>query len=307
MTIRRVLVIPIVLALGSCAGERTADAPAAQEDLAQLMERVAAVDGLAGPEGVRYDPEQDVYFVSNFNGEPAGDRNGFISRIGPDGAILSREFMTGTARAPLHGPRGMFLTGDTLWAADANGVHAFHRRTGRPLAFVDFSSFSPGFLNDIARGPDGALYVTDTDRSRIFRVAGGNVTIALEDTSLCGPNGITWDAGERRFLLASWGRGPRLQGWRPGTRDIQKLGSVARGGFDGIETVGGRIVVASQADSSLHEFGQAGERVLLQLVGAPADFGVDTRRGRVAVPMVDRNQVEIWQLAATSPRDSLSP
>ena len=96
--------------------------------------RVAVITGLSGPEAVRYDPDQDVYFVANFNGQAAGDANGFISRVGPGGTIESLRFMTGTTVAPLHGPRGMVLVGDTLWAADADGLHGFHRRTGAPVA-----------------------------------------------------------------------------------------------------------------------------------------------------------------------------
>lgn len=292
---RGLVMIPLCLIVVSCGGNRTADRAPAPDPVDTAL-RVAVVDGLAGPEGVRYDPELDVYFVSNFNGEPAGDANGFISRVAPDGAMESRTFMIGTDRAPLHGPRGMWLTGDTLWAVDADGVHRFDRRSGAHIGFVDFSRFAPGFLNDISRGPDGALYVTDTDRPRIYRLAADAVTIAVEDTALCGPNGITWDAAGARFLIASWNRGPSVHAWRHEAAGIEVLGAPGLGGFDGIELIGDLIVVASQSDSSLHAVSAAGERTILRLPGAPADIGVDTKRGHVAVPMVDRNQVEIWKL-----------
>jgi hypothetical protein len=71
------------------------------------------------------------------------------------------------------------------------------------------------------------------------------------------------------------------------------------GGFDGIELVVECVLIASQADSSLHEIRAGRERLILRLPGAPADISVDTRRGHVAVPMVDRNQVEIWKLPAS--------
>ena len=97
-------------------------------DVAQdSTHRVVTISGLSGPEAVRYDPDQDVYFISNFNGEPAGDANGFITRARADGTIDSLRFMVGTSASPMHGPRGMFLTADTLWVADADGVHHFHR------------------------------------------------------------------------------------------------------------------------------------------------------------------------------------
>ena len=34
---------------------------------------MAVVTGFSGPEAVRYDPDQDVYFVANFNGD-GGER-----------------------------------------------------------------------------------------------------------------------------------------------------------------------------------------------------------------------------------------
>ena len=46
--------------------------------------------GFSGPEAVRYDPDQDVYFVANFNGGGNDlDDNGFISRVDPEGRIVS--------------------------------------------------------------------------------------------------------------------------------------------------------------------------------------------------------------------------
>lgn len=262
------------------------------QDAAQ---RIASISGLSGPEAVRYDPDQDVYFISNFNGEPAGDANGFITRAKADGSIESLRYMVGTASAPLHGPRGMFITGDTLWVADADGVHLFHRRTGSHLRFVDFRSFSPGFLNDIVQGPDGAIYITDTGRPRVYRIAGGSPTIAIEDAALGMPNGITLDPAGRRFLLAAWSPGAPVRAW-DGRTGVMALGTSGGGRNDGIEIVGGRVLIASQADSSINILDAGSVHRYIRVPGAPADIGVDTRRSRVAVPYVDLNRVDIWAL-----------
>ena len=88
-----------------------------------------------------------------------------------------------------------------LAKADADGVHGFNRRTGQSVAFIDFRPQGRGFLNDIALGPDGALYVTDTGRRRprVFRLSGRAVTVAIEDSALGPANGIAWDpAGHAR-------------------------------------------------------------------------------------------------------------
>lgn len=257
--------------------------------------RVASIGGLSGPEAVRYDPDQDVYFISNFAGEPAGDANGFITRARADGTIDSLRFMVGTPAAPLHGPRGMYITGDTLWVADADGVHLFHRRTGAHLGFIDFRSFSPGFLNDIARGPDGHIYITDTGKPRIYRIAGGTASVAVEDSAVGAPNGIAWDSASSRFLLASWSPGAPVRWW-DGRSGFGAIGAPGGGRNDGIEQWGGHWLVASQADSAINVVDSAGVRRYIRVPGAPADIGVDTHRARVAVPYVDLNRVDIWAL-----------
>jgi sugar lactone lactonase YvrE len=274
----------VLAAIGACSPRHAADAAP-----------ILSVTGLAGPEAVRHDPDQDVWFVSNFNGEAAGDSNGFISRVTADGAVDSLRFMTGTL-APLHGPRGMFITGDTLWVADADGVHGFHRRSGAHLAFVDLRTFEPGFLNDVAQGPDGALYVTDTGRSRVYRLAGRAVTIAIEDSVLGPPNGITWDSAGGRFLLAGWGAGGRVRAWQPGTTAVPAVGTLAAGRFDGVEILDGRILVASQSDSSIHTISGGRQEPLFRTPGRPADIGVDRGRRRVAVPYIALDRVDVWEL-----------
>ena len=270
----------------------------AQSDSARL---VVARGGFAQPEAVRYDPEQDVYFVCNWGpGEPdAKDNNGFISRMSPDGQIQQPRFIAGgRAGATLHAPRGMFITGDTLWVADADAVRGFNRRTGAPLVTADFSAYKLGFLNDVAAGPDG-VYVTDTGTNTIYRIANGRVSVALQDRALGGPNGITWDATNRRFIVVPYGGDSVIRAWTPGSRALTVIGKSTSDKFDGIEVLaGGAILVSSQGDSALHLFTGGAGRPIVRVGGAPADIAIDTKRNRVAVPFVDRSTVEIWQLPA---------
>ena len=259
---------------------------------------VTTVTGFSGPEAVRYDPDQDVYFVANFNGGGNDrDDNGFISRVTPDGAIESLRFIEGGRNGvTLHAPRGMFIVGDTLWAADVDAVRGFHRRTGAPLATVDFSAIDVGFLNDVAAGADGALYVTDTGRNRLYRIVGGRIDGTIEDEAFGSPNGITWDAASSTFIVVPWAGGTDILSFDPTRSRVTMRARGSGGRYDGVEILGGRVLVASQRDSSIHVFEADRGRPIFGTAGAPADLGLDTRRQRLAVPFIAMNAVEIWQL-----------
>jgi len=253
------------------------------------------VDGLSGPESVRYDAELDLYFVSNFNDEPAGDANGFVSKVSPDGEILELLFMVGTDQWPLHGGRGMWIDERGLWVVDAGGVHLFDRNTGEQLDFVDFSDYELGFLNDIVLAGDGALYVTDTRTAKLYRIDAAGVSL-VTDVAMS-PNGITLNPANGRLLLVPWANGTEILEYDINTETMSPIGAFDGGGnFDGIEVVNGKFIVASQADTSLHVMVDGVDKKMFELPGKPADIGIDTKRNRVAVPYVALNQVDILPL-----------
>lgn len=282
----------------SCTQNETSDTSALTwESVQDSTHRVQTVTGFSGPEAVRYDPDQDVYFVANFAGG-GGDRdaNGFISKVIPDGTVDDLQYITGTEEYPLHAPRGMYITGDTLWAADIDGVHGFNRTSGEQLRFIDFTEFEPGFLNDIAQGPDDNLYVTDTGTSHLYQVSGNSVSI-VGDPLPHPPNGITLDPSGSRLVVAPWEEAMTFYAWDPAEESLDEFIQANSGGnFDGIEFAGDRLLAASQVDSSLHMIENGEDHVLINMPGRPADIGVDTERNQVAVPYIALDRVDIWQL-----------
>ncbi|HEX2190332.1 MAG TPA: SMP-30/gluconolactonase/LRE family protein [Longimicrobiaceae bacterium] len=278
---------------------------------APLPQRVASVGGFQLPESAQYDAARDVYLVGNINGHPTTkDGNGYVSRLRPDGTVESLGFIRGgRGGVVLHAPKGLLVVGDTLWVADIDAVRGFHLTSGAPLRSIDLSGVGAVFLNDLARGPDGALYVTDTGLrfgptgppthpgpDRVFRVApDGTVSTALEGTNLAAPNGIFWDEAGGRFLIGSlWGK--TVLAWKPGEAAAQ-VAAEGAGGFDGISRLpDGRVVVASQDAEAVQVLDGTGLTTLFGGLSSPADIGVDTRRNRVLVPLVGEDRVEIWQL-----------
>lgn len=271
--------------------------------------RAAVAEGFSTPESVIFDAETGAWFVTNINGGPSDkDRNGFISRLTSDGAVDSLHFVQGgRGGVTLHAPKGQAITGDTLWVADIDAVRGFNKRTGEPLATVEFGRRAR-FLNDIAVGPDGALYITDTGiiiangqiehpgPDRIFRLAGGQITILAEGDRLERPNGIAWDQTSRRFVMAGFG-GKTVFAWAPDSTPT--AAAVGPGGHDGVVILpDGRILVTSWADSSVSVAGRDSTAVTRAVSGldAPADLGFDPARRRIGVPLFNQNRVEFWDL-----------
>jgi sugar lactone lactonase YvrE len=275
--------------------------------------RTATVNGFKTPESVRYDSARDVFYVSNINGSPlAKDNNGFISRMKPDGTIDSLQFVAGGRDGvTLNAPKGLALIGDTLWVADLDAVRGFNVQTGALVANVDLSSFHALFLNDICVGGDGALYVTDTGMKadgagmthvagadRIFRIdAAHRVTVALASDSLHHPNGITWDASGKRFIVVPFDQVPQILAWRPGAPQPTIIG-YGSGQLDGVEILADRrLIVTSWADSTI-SIRDGNVRTAIRELPSPADIGIDTRRMHIAVPLLTKDRVEILTIPA---------
>ena len=301
--------VPLLACSPDRDAQRTDTATAAPAAL--TVSRVATVGGFQTPESVIHDPQQDVYFVSNINGNPSQkSNNGFISRIAVETMRVDSMFIAGGRKqVTLHAPKGMAIRGDTLWVTDIDAVRAFNTRTGAPLANATFQQPRAVFLNDIVAGPDGALYITDTGirfsptgemshpgPNRIFRLGPKReISVFAEGDTLGGPNGITWDAANNRFIVVPFGT-QSIFAWTPGDRAPRVIAS-GSGSFDGVEVLeGGRILVSSWADSSVHVIEDGRMRRLISGVPEPADIGVDAKRGRILVPLFMQNRVEVWEM-----------
>jgi hypothetical protein len=202
----------------------------------------------------------------------------------------------------------MAINGDTLWICDIDKMRAINRKTGLYLGDIDLKPYGALLLNDVTIGGDGAMYITDTGilmtekgviyqgADKIFRLAGGKVSIVASGAGLMRPNGITWDKESNRLVVVTFDPfHSQMYALLPdGQRRLLGKGN---GKFDGIEPLGnGRFMVASWNDSSVRLLGKGDNRRIANNVISPADIAYDTKRNRLAIPLGPLNQVQLWQL-----------
>ena len=309
----RTSIATIIAASAACGRSAPNREPARDSAAGPEATRILTGVNFRGPESVRYDPDQDVFFISNVNGGMSSrDGNGFIMRVSaarPDtGLVFVRSGHDGVT---LDAPKGLAITGDTLWVTDIDVVWGFDRRSGARVAMVDLRPLGARFLNDIAAAPDGSLWLTDTGievdprgripvgGDRIFRIGAGHaVTVVVEGDSLHEPNGITWDSARGRWVVLPF---QDLQNYifLMDSAGMTRLPIVpGRGQFDGVEALPGRkLLVSSWGDSAVYLVTDSSSRRLLTGLVQPADMGVDTKRGILAVPLPNRDEVQYWKLS----------
>ena len=286
--------IPLLLIVTiSCTIEKKQTISADFETVQDSTSILFSVTGLSEPEAVRYDEDQNVYFISNFNGGGNDqDENGFITKVDAEGNVLDLKFMTGTAEAPFHAPRGMYIENRSLWVADVTGVHVFDTQTGNHQKFIDFSTFEPGFLNDVSGDDSGIIYVTDTGKPIVYKIEKDKPSVFLDSLAIY-PNGITYNLNRNLFVLAPWRQDTTFYAFNS-NGELNAEYNFQGGNFDGLEFDEGMLLVASQVDQSIRIHDGSTNKILIHTIGRPADIGIDRKNKVLAVPYIALDRVDFW-------------
>src|SRR5687767_10135724 len=200
--------------------------------------------GLAQPESAYYHEPSNSIFVSNINGQILEkDGNGYITRIAPSGKVLAGKWATG-----LNAPKGLRSVGNVIWTADIDEVVGMNvTEEGKITARVRVEGAQ--FLNDLATAPDGTIYVSDSNQSRVYMVKDGRSSVFVEGADVVEqPNGLLVDGD--RLILGSIGpaqasgagrgrgaaAGGKLMAFDLKTKQRTLLTTEPVGGIDGIES-----------------------------------------------------------------------
>lgn len=288
----RVLLLAAMAA--GCRAAREGD-----ESLATVVENV----GLETPESVLHDPVADVYLVSNVNGAPlVEDDNGFITRLSPSGEVLELKWIDGAADGvTLNAPKGMALAGETLYVTDISVVRMFDRRSGVPQGEIPVEGAT--FLNDLATGLDGAVYLTDSGlragedgfvpagTDGVYRIdANGELDLLASGEELAHPNGVAMDT--QGLWVVAYGSDIL---YRIEDGNMVDQTNLPSGSLDGLVILPDAQMLVSSWEGEAIYRGRAGAlfETIISDVPAPADIGYDAERARILIPLFQSNAVQI--------------
>lgn len=267
--------------------------------------------GFMGPAAVLADTVGDVYLVSNINGTPGDlDWNGFISRVSPDGEVLSLRWidLSGTDRA-LSSPKGMAIRGDSLFVADLDCIRIFDRESGADLGFTCLDDV--GSITDVDVGPEGSIFITDsgyeiedgepvpTGSDAVYRLVlteGQRGATLARGEDLGRPNGIA--VGRRGIFVTTSESGEIYRLTPQGERTT--IFPVSDRHLDGIVFMpDGGFAFSSWTDEAIFLVLGDGTIVrLLEEVPQPGGLTFDPRRNRLVVPLFGEGRILFLNLPA---------
>ena len=275
---------------------------------------------LKTPESVIYDPNENMLFVSNIDGQPGvKDNQGFISKVSPlNGSIIELNWVTG-----LNAPKGMTIINNTnstlLYVSDITDLVAIDIKSGKIIN--RYNAPESAFLNDVVSDHQGHIYVSDTVSNIIYRLDTKNLgdnsstnnnsaslQVWLQSPELNGPNGLYVDNSNNKLIVASLGPFSNPAGSISivdlQNRTVRGLGNegtaVPIGGLDGIEadSAGRYYYVTDNAGGKLYVVNSNGtgyETLNLQNQGA-ADLGVILDENLIIIPMMQDNKLEAYRI-----------
>lgn len=240
------------------------------------------------PESVYFDSKANVLYVSNIDGKSnEKDGKGFISKISPDGKIITLEWAGG-----LNAPKGMGVYKGNLFVADLTRVAIIDISSGKMLSSVEIDGAQ--FLNDITVDSKGNVYVSDSATGKIHKVTKDKAELYFESTDFKRINGLL--ALDNGLYIADAGNGVNYK--LSADKKLTKYGETAAGA-DGIVKVGkDEYIVSSWGGEVYYVDAQGKSQKMLDTKEQKlnsADIDYDSKTKTVFVPTFFGNRVMAYE------------
>jgi len=254
---------------------------------AAALALVPAASGthLATPESALY--SKGVVYVSLVGAFGAND--GAIAKVDASGAVTGT-LVQASETAPLADPKGMAISGSTLWVTDVTVIRSFDLGTGAAGRVIDLSA-SARFLNDLAVDRRGNLWASDSQANALYRVSpAGQATRLALPGRFAAPNGLAVHPGTGELWFAT---APGVAGQAEVARRTASGKYVVVKthrqftGLDGLAFVGEVAYFSDFQTGAVWKLAADGKLTKrTQLAGSPADLSYAPALKRLLVPLL---------------------
>jgi len=234
------------------------------------------------PESVVYDEARARYIISNVEGKNI--------------LIMDKDNKLSLFAKGLLGPKGLVIRKDVIYAADVNAVAAFSLSNGKLLWRLRL----PGskFPNDTEVNDTHYLFCSDSDADIIYRIDLDTQNIEeFKDPALSKPNGILWDAPNKRLLIVSLRDNSPIQALDWDNHKIITLMKTTFSSLDGFtRDKVGNYYITSWGTKSVFKIAPdfTGEPMLVKDgFNGPADICYNPIDNILVLPIMMENRIEI--------------
>ena len=305
---KRLSCVAFTLALCACSSEPAKDtaatepAPPPKPAAAELW---TVTEGIAAPESAYVDPKTGDIYVSNIDGMPGErDGKGHLSKISADGKNVTAVWVDG-----FNAPKGIRTYEGTLFTADIDEIVAVDMATGKVKSKTKVKGAQ--FLNDVAIGGDGTVYVSDMMGNKIYALKDGKLSTAAEGEALLEyPNGLLVDGDT--LIVGGWGKPKSATEFAtdvPGhlfkidlkTKQKTLITPDPTANIDGLESdgKGGYIVSDYVAGKILHIGPDGKASTLTTFMPGTADLSFTAEGARMIVPHMNENKIVAYDISGS--------
>jgi sugar lactone lactonase YvrE len=257
----------------------------------ELMPNTRVYGSFHFAESCSYDPVRNLIVAPSLgNRGQAGDDDGYVSLINPDGSVHTLKWIGQTrAGLTLNDPLGSDIANGRFWVVDRNWVRSFDLATGRPMSNVEVQGATS--FNDLAVAADGTIYMSQTGSAdgsvpeRVYRLQpDGTSSVFVDGAPLSRPNGVALD-GEGNVVVVNVGSAD-VQTFSPSAQLLRTEQSLDAGNDGLVVMPDGTKYVSSVREGTVARLrpGRAPELIASGIPSA-ASMCYDPQQNQLVIPM----------------------
>ena len=196
----------------------------------------------------------------------------------------------------LHAPKGLLIDAGYLYISDIDHVVVADKESGAFVASVNLLPLGAKYLADIARGPQGRLYVCDTIGSKIFSIdpaKDNEVSVFAAGKELDSPSAIAYSPALDKFLVTlanGYIGGIDMAGKvnakfiKVDLRNLVGMDIDAEGRIFAVSFTRGKVV-------QMDDLGKGQKRVFKEKLKTPGALFIDRKNRRILIPLTLSNRL----------------